>query len=183
MPKKQCHQLLSTIFAFFLTSSRSWKTCVWTRLSPAHLYGLWLPVHTTAFSVHLPSISDEPEPDGNADADDEDAEVDAEALTKKRSHLPFGKCCYACAALKLACQNFRKPSSSCLPTCFSNHAILWAQCELSFLLDPKETIMSQHPWVLNCSVTCGTLPKDKELSFELLLVMQELFIPEHWSET
>ena len=127
---------------------------MWTRLWPACLYGLWLPVHTTAFPVHLPSISDEPEPDGNADADDEDAEVDAEvdaeALTKKRSHLPFGKCCYACAALKLACQNFRKPSSSCLSTCFSNHAILWAQCELSFFLHPKEIIISQHSWFQNC---------------------------------
>ena len=100
-----------------------------------HLYGLWLPM--PVFSMHLPSISDEP--DGN-DADD-DAEVDVAFLKNKSTVCP-GEGCYAFAALTLACKNFNMPSSSFLSTCFSNHDILWAQWELSFL---KETIISQHP--------------------------------------
>ena len=97
--------------------------------------------------------------------------------SKTKEQFALWKGCYACAALTLACKNFNMPSSSFLSTCFSNHDILWAQWELSFL---KETIISQHPWVLDCSVTCATQPQDKKLCFELALVMQEPLIPEHW---
>lgn len=100
--------------------------------------------------------------------------------SKTKEQFALWKGCYACAALTLACKNFNMPSSSFLSTCFSNHEILWAQWELSFL---KETMISQHPWVLDCSVTCATQPQDKKLCFELALVMQEPLIPEHWIES
>ena len=53
------------------------------RTLTAHLYGLWLPM--PVFSMHLPSISDEP--DGN-DADDDDDEADVAFLKNKRTVCP-----------------------------------------------------------------------------------------------
>ena len=84
--------------------------------------------------------------------------------SKTKEQFALWKGCYACAALTLACKNFNMPSSSFLSTCFSNHDILWAQWELSFL---KETIISQHPWVLDCSVTCATQPKTRNSALSL----------------